>query len=148
MLAQTDTMLPGAATGGKFLLSGKVVTDWSVLRDLLQQAEQSGDVLSGEELYQLVSKAFSLVGDEAPFAEVRRHSTQCPSPANGGGEAEHWRWVDIEHSSIDDDVADTAAWMAKFANEYSCRRQSPRSCSPGPESQPRPRRPLRGAPQS
>ena len=112
-------LLPAkAATGGKFLLSEKVITDWSVLRDLLHQAEESGDALSGEELYQLVSKAFSLVGDEAPFAEVRRRSTDARRRPNGGGEAEHWRWVDIEHSSIDDDVADTAAWTAKFANEY------------------------------
>ena len=106
-----------AETGGKLCLSDKVITDWAVLRELLHRADQdSGLVDSEEERIQVLTDALSLLGDEAPFAEIRRRATDARRRPAGGGESEHWRWVDIEHPDLENDVVDAAYWLAALAN--------------------------------
>jgi hypothetical protein len=95
-------------TAERFRLSPQVMLDWHLLLRLHQRASTTAQIPAR---IQLLSEALALVGDEAPFAEIRRLGRRQRANQRN----EHWRWFQVEFlTDVEQNVTDVASELAEL----------------------------------
>ena len=96
-------------SGDRFRLAPSVALDWTIMERLLGAAEAAD---SDAERIRLLAAASALVGDDTPFADIRRqHGTQRRRPTA----PQHWRWMEVEFlPDVEQTVIDVAGGLAEL----------------------------------
>ena len=95
-------------TAERFRLAESVMLDWHVLIELQKAAQATRDLSTRA---QLLAAALNLVGDEPPFAEIRRVSRR----QRANQRDEHWRWFQVEFLvDVERTVTDVAGELAEL----------------------------------
>lgn len=95
-------------TAERFRLTDTVMLDWHILMELQKAAQASRDLTTRT---QLLAAALNLVGDEPPFAEIRRVSRK----QRANQRDEHWRWFQVESLvDVEQTVTDVASELAEL----------------------------------
>jgi hypothetical protein len=95
-------------TAERFRLSPQVMLDWHVLARLHHQASTTSQISAR---IQLLSDALALIGDEPPFAEIRRVGRKQRARQRN----EHWRWFQVEFlADVEQNVTDVASELAEL----------------------------------
>ena len=95
-------------TAERFRLADGAMLDWHILVELQKAAQASRDLSTRA---QLLAAALNLVGDEAPFAEIRRVSRR----QRANQRDEHWRWFQVEFLvDVEGTVTDVAGELAEL----------------------------------
>ena len=95
-------------TAERFGLADTVMLDWDAVKALQAAAQAEPDSRMKAEL---LSSALDLVGDEPPFAEIRRVSQRQRTTHRDA----HWRWFEVEFlTDIERTITDIAGELAEL----------------------------------